>query len=258
MRNLLRSLALAGVAAFVTPASIAHAASGDVLPYRVPPGGMVSIDVFDCAAGTTTVVIDIGPQGGVAFLDDSTAAVDGAAHFDERVPIDAVDGTYLVRVMCKDDGASTIDTAELTFEVATLSLQLSPSSGPVGTNFMASGSGCPTGVTDRVYAFIEGASDDQPVWDPSRQDSSSALPAVDGSFSIQMRVPATAPTGENLVSVYCVSEGGSALAGPFLSTFTVTAGTVPATGAPSMPIVWLAGAALAAGALLLTARRVVR
>lgn len=257
MRSLLRTLAIAGVAALAMPASITHAASGDVVPYRVPPGGMVSIDIFGCASGTTAVVIDIGPEGGAALLDDAAAAVDGAAHFDERVPIDASNGSYVVRVWCKNDDATTIDTAELTFEVATLSLQLSRSAGPVGSAFTVSGSGCPTGVTDRVFAFIDGAGDDQPVWDPSRQDGASALPEVDGSFTVPMRVPASAPLGENLVSVYCVSEGGSALAGPFLSTFIVTEAdaVVPATGAPTMMIVWLATGLLAAGMVLLTARR---
>ena len=44
MRGLLSSLAIAGVAALAMPASTAHAAAtGTVLPYRVPPGGIVTV-----------------------------------------------------------------------------------------------------------------------------------------------------------------------------------------------------------------------
>ena len=256
MRGLLSSLAIAGVAALAMPASPAHAAAtGTVLPYRVPPGGIVTIDTFDCAAGTTTVVIDIAPQGGAAILDDSAAAVDGAAHFVERMPIDATAGMYDVRIMCKDLDATTIDTGSIPFEVAVLGLRVTPAAGPVGTTIHITGGGCPIGVTDRVFAFIDGIGDDQPVWDPTRTDGTSVVNEPDGSFSIWMTVPARLSLGDNDITVYCVSEGGSALAGPFRHGFQVTEGVIPPTGATPMLLLWSAIGLTCAGVLLLGIRR---
>lgn len=246
------------------PVSTVHAVSGVVLPGVVSPGAQISIDLIDCAAGTTTAVIDVGPVGGTPFAEASAAVTDGSASLSVRVPIDAAAGDYVVRVMCKDDDATTIDTAELPFRVAVLGLQLSPSTGPVGTRFTVTGSGCPVGLTSLAFVWIEGASDDVPMWDPTRTGTG-AEPNPDGSFSVRVTVPATAPTGENLVTAWCVSEGGSALAGPFLNTFVVTegqgggtgggTGEIPDTGSSTVVILSLAAALLAAGTVLRSAAR---
>jgi hypothetical protein len=257
MRTAIASVAFLAAAVFTTPASTlaAGTATGQVLPEVVPPGAAISIDVFNCPApATTTIGIEILPQGGVGFLDDSAAAVDGAAMFEEQLPIDAAPGPYTVRIFCKDTDATTIDTGELTFTVSTLGLQLSKSSGPVGTSVTVTGAGCPLGRTEFVALWFEGASDETPVWDPQR-DGFVGMHNEDGTFAITFTVPSDAVLGENLISVWCVSEGGSALTGPFLTTFTVTESMVPETGVAQWPLVLTGAALLLAG---MTLRRVSR
>ncbi len=252
MRTAIASLTFLAAAVLTTPATLSAAgnATGQVLPEVVPPGAAISIDTFGCPApATTTIAIDILPQGGTAFLDDSAAAVDGAAWFDEQLPIDLVPGPYTVRIFCKDTDATTIDSGELSFTVATLGLQLSPTSGPVGTRATVTGAGCPTGRTEFVVVWFEGASDDTPVWNP-RRDGFVGSPNEDGTFAVTFTVPAGAVLGENLISVWCVSEGGSALTGPFLTAFTVTPGSVPSTGVAQWPLVAGATALTLAGWVL--------
>ncbi|MDO8364206.1 MAG: hypothetical protein Q7V88_15030 [Actinomycetota bacterium] len=241
------------------PAASVHASDGFVTPVKVPPGGTVTIDVRDCAAGTTTVVIDIAPVGGAAFVDLSAAAVDGRAVFTTLLPIDLAVGAYEVHVMCKDVDATTIDTGLLTFEVAALTVGLSPSSGPVGTRVQITGSGCPgLQIAEKVVAFIEGASDETPTWDRTRTDGVVGVPNADGSFALSLVVPAGSPLGENIVSVWCVTyrlQGGSPMVGPFLWTFTVTEAQVPATGSAVWPIAWLALGLVTLGSVLVRAGR---
>jgi len=253
MRTAIASCAFLAAAVFTTPATVSAvgSATGQVLPEVVPPGATIAIDIFNCPSpATTTITIEILPDGGVGFLDDSAAAVDGGATFTELLPTDTAAGGYTVRIFCKDTDATTIDTGELTFTVATLGLTLSPSSGPVGTQFTASGSGCPVGRTEFVAVWFQGAGDDVPVWDPLRA-AFTATPNEDGTFAVPMAVSSVVSPGEHLVVAWCVSEGGSALTGPFQRAFTVTQGTVPATGAN--PVIWPAAAVLVAGVLLVVA-----
>lgn len=255
MRTAIASCAFVAAAVFTTPASVSAAgsATGQVLPEVVPPGATIAIDVFNCPSpATTTIAIEILPDGGVGFLDDSAAAVDGGALFTEVLPTDAAVGGYTVRIFCKDTDATTIDTGELTFTVATLGLTLSPSSGPVGTQFTASGSGCPVGRTEFVAVWFQGAGDDVPVWDPLHT-AVTATPNEDGTFAVPVTAPSGTALGEYLVVAWCVSEGGSALTGPFQRAFTVTQGTVPATGAS--PMVWPALAVVLVGVTLVAVAR---
>lgn len=231
------------------PAGAADGVTGQVLPEVVPAGATVSIDVINCPVETTTTIaIDISPQGGAAFLDDAKAADNGGAVFTEKVPIDATPGTYVVRIWCRDEDASEVDTGQLTFQVASLGLQLSPRSGPVGTRLTATGSGCPVGRTEVAFLWFEGASDETPVWDPTH-GGVGAPPNEDGTFTVHFTVPTTAVQGENLVSVWCVSEGGSALTGPFMSAFTVTEGSIPPTGL-GQDLLFGAGLTVVLGGLL--------
>ena len=255
MRAVLTSLAFAAAGLFVaSPVEGGGGVSGVVVPFIVPPGGDFNVDVTNCPVDTVTVTVEVSPQGGSALLTGSTAADGDSAHFDLVLPIDAPVGAYDVRIACLDDGDVELDSTQLTFDVAILALTLSPTSGPVGTAVTASGTGCPVGVTDVAFVHIEGASDDTPVWDPSLSGTSQPAYA-DGSFSVPFTVPSGSPLGENLVTVWCVSEGGEALAGPLMNTFMVTEATIPATGASSAPLLWLATAIVALGAALVAARR---
>jgi LPXTG-motif cell wall-anchored protein len=114
-------------------------------------------------------------------------------------------------------------------------VSVTPGQGPLGTQITVSGSGCPAGVTDVVAIRIEGASDDVAPWDPAAPDAFrfSTPPAADGSFSLAFAVPSDLPLGENSVQVFCISEGGSNLAGPGFGLFVVT--EAPAAPAPPLP-----------------------
>jgi hypothetical protein len=242
----------------VLPSSTVHAVAGWVYPFVTPPGSMVDVQVRECAAGTTTVVIAISPVGGAAVLDQSAPAnVDGNARFAVRLPVDLTPGPHQVTVACMDDQATTIDSAVIPFEVAVLPVSVSPSSGPPGTTVTISGSGCPASA-NVVVAKIAGASDDPPVYDQSWTGPAGS-PNADGSFVLTQQVPLTAPSGQNQVIVFCVLAGFPPLplAGPGFAVFNVTdganegnggnGGTIPKTGTSAAAVTAAACVVLATG-----------
>lgn len=107
---LLLAAAPAGAAAEQTTVS--------VVPDAVAPGDELVVTVEGCPADTTTIVIDLGPAGGQALIDDSAAAVNGGVAITVTLPADAPADDYLIRAWCRDDGATTLATAETTLIVA--------------------------------------------------------------------------------------------------------------------------------------------
>jgi len=251
---------LAFAAAFVVMTAGAAAAVDAVpLPMKGPPGANVGVNVTNCPAGTTeTIAIRFRIAGGAALPFDPAEpglivvpATQPTVVVPFRVPIDTNPGAYAFDVFCVGAGNTVVDgPATVPFEVALLPVTVTPNQGPVGTHITVSGSGCPTGGTDVVVVRIEGASDDVAPWDPAAPDAFrfSAPPAADGSFSIAFAVPSDLPLGENSVQVFCISEGGSNLAGPGFGLFIVNESTVatpplPRTGGNSAGLI-VAGAAL--------------
>jgi hypothetical protein len=243
----------------VATAGAAAAVDAVPLPMKGPPGGNVDVNVTNCPTGTTeAIAVRLRIAGGSALPFDPAEpgvvvvpATQPTVVVPFRVPTDTQPGAFAFDVFCLGAGNTVVDgPATVPFEVALLPVSVTPRQGPLGTQITVSGSGCPTGLTDVVAVRIEGASDDVAPWDPADTDAFrfSAPPAADGSFSITLAVPADLPLGENSVQVFCISEGGSNLAGPGFGVFNVTEATVataplPRTGGyPAILI--LAGAAL--------------
>jgi hypothetical protein len=247
------------VAVVVTTAGAAAAVDAVPLPMKGPPGANVGVNVTNCPAGTTeSIAVRFRGAGGTAPPFDAAEAgvvvvpaTQPTVMVPFRVPTDTASGAYAFDVFCLGAGNAVVDgPATIPFEVALLPVSVTPNQGPLGTHITVSGSGCPTGVTDVVAVRIEGASDDVAPWDPAAPDAFrfSAPPAADGSFSIAFAVPSDLPLGENSVQVFCISEGGSNLAGPGFGLFIVTETTavtspLPRTGGDSAGLI-LAGVAL--------------
>lgn len=117
--RILVAFAAAVVLAASTPVHASEGVTGHVVPEVVTPGGAITIDVLACPVpATTTIEVELLPQGGAGFWNDSAAAVDGAAQFATVVPASAAAGTYVVRIWCRDLDANEVDTGEITFRVA--------------------------------------------------------------------------------------------------------------------------------------------
>jgi hypothetical protein len=230
-------------AAFIALAGASAAAVDNVtLPFTVPPGSFVEVNVTSCPVpGTATAVARLAPQGGAVQVEVTGDASGGAAELQALLPTDAVLGAWTAEASCLDANGDVVDgPVSAEFTVATFELlTIEPGTGPAGTTVTVTGSGCPTGTTESVFARIEGASDD-PV--PAFDQTNPGTPLVlgsGGSFSGRFTVPADSPEGENRVWVYCVSEGGEPMAGPVVGVFVVD-NSLPPTGSPVVPLV-LAG-----------------
>jgi LPXTG-motif cell wall-anchored protein len=251
------AVVLIALAALATPAGALDAVA---FPAKGPPGAPVTITVGSCPAGTTdSAAVRFRAAGGAAPpFDPSDTSLTvastsgGGADVDVTIPIDATAGQYVFDVFCVSEGGGVTDGPEtIPFEVALLPVTVTPGQGPVGTSITVTGSGCPTGTTDQVFVRILGASDDVPPFDPNETNQFHTGPNPDGSFSISFAVPGNAPEGENAVDTFCISEGGSVLAGPGHGVFVVTTATtsqgdddLPTTGSAS-PSLAIAGIALA-------------
>jgi hypothetical protein len=254
----LKALAGGGIIAFVALLSIPVAAVDNVtLPFTVSPGSLVEVNVTSCPVpATATAVARLAPAGGAVEVETTGDASGGGAELVARVPIDAALGTWTAEASCLDANGDVVDgpvTAE--FTVATFELlTLDPRTGRAGSTITVSGTGCPTGTTESVFARIAGASDDPiPLFDQETPGTLLELGAG-GSFSGRLTVPADSPEGENLVWVYCVSEGGEPMAGPFAGTFVVD-NSLPPTGAPLTLFVVAGVAAVVAGLTLVISTR---
>jgi hypothetical protein len=230
-------------AVVVTTAGAAAAVDAVPLPMKGPPGANVGVNVTNCPPGTTeSIAVRFRSTGGAVPPFDAAEsglvvvpATQPTVVVPFRVAIDTASGAYAFDVFCLGAGNAVVDgPATVAFEVALLPVNVTPNQGPLGTHITVSGSGCPSGVTDVVAVRIEGASDDVAPWDPTAPDAFrfSAPPTADGSFSIAFAVPSDLPLGENSVQVFCISEGGSNLAGPGFGLFIVTEATAVTSPLP--------------------------
>jgi hypothetical protein len=108
----------------------------------------------------------------------------------------------------------------------------SPSSGPVGTVVNVDGEFCAPGLGDFVFvSFTE--PDPAPVFDPEVTEVAGAFAVgpPNASYSGWFGVP-TVPPGDYQINGFCVSEGGTTLAGPVVHAFQVTPDTTP----PAPPV----------------------
>ena len=252
-------------------AGAAAAVDAVPLPMKGPPGANVDVNVTNCPTGTTeAIAVRLRIASGSALPFDAAEpgvvvvpATEPTVVVPFRVPIENQPGAFAFDVFCLGAGNTVVDgPATVPFEVALLPVNVTPNQGPLGTWITVSGSGCPTGLTDVVAVRIEGASDDVPRWDPAAPDAFrfSAPPAADGSFSIVFAVPSDLPLGENSVQVFCISEGGSNLAGPGFGLFIVNEETVatapsPRTGGSSTGLILTAVVLLFVGLLYIRAAR---
>ena len=247
------------VAVLVTLSSPAGAVDNVTVPFIVPRGALVEVNVTSCPVpATASAVARVGPAGGPVEVEVTGDASGGGAELVARVPIDATLGTWTAEVSCLDTNGAVVD-GPVTDEFAVVAFDLltfEPRAGRAGSVVTVSGTGCPPGTTESAFAKIAGASDDPiPLFDPTTPGT--ALPLTGGgSFSGPLTVPADAPEGENLVWVYCVSEGGEPVAGPIAGTFVVDNSILPPTGRATEGLLLSAAASMLAGlGLSISARR---
>ena len=240
-------------------AGSAHALDVVPLPMKGPPGATVAINATSCPADTTDTVavrFRAGTGSAPAFDPSETGllvvpAPGGAAIASFRVPTDTALGVYTFDAFCVSEGGGVVDGPQSAqFEVALLPVTVSPREGPTGTQLTVSGGGCPTGVTDQVFVRIEGASDEATPFEPSSPNQFSTAPNADGTFSLSFAAPADLELGENSVLSFCVSEGGSPLAGPGFGVFIVREADLPGTGSQTLLLTLVGVGALAAGGTL--------
>ena len=126
-----------------------------VLPFTVAPGAFVEVNVTSCPVpATATAVAEVGPEGGAVAEEASAPAEEGAATLVVQIPTDATLGTWTATASCLDANGAVVDgpvTAEFTVANFAL-LTIEPSSGRAGTAVTVSGTGCPAGVSDSVFA----------------------------------------------------------------------------------------------------------
>jgi hypothetical protein len=257
--------------AFATVPAGAQQVGVQVLPMKGPPGAPVSIQVSNCPAGTATIAVRPERPAGTPdtpppFDPNETltkVAADSTGSATVATTTEAVikpDGQYMFDVFCLDASGAVVGAPLSTpFEIALMPLQVTPNRGPIGTQVTVAGSGCPQGTTDQVMVRISGASDELSPFDPNSPNLFPTAVAADGSFSVAFAIPAGLERGENQVESFCISEGGSTLAGPGLTVFNIDdvkpqAGDLPPTGADAtLAILGLAlltaGTALSAVAL---------
>jgi hypothetical protein len=230
MRGLKPAVGVAVLAFGVLAATPVAALDNVVLPFTVPPGAFVEVNVTSCPVpATATAAAEVGPAGGAVVEEASAPADDGAATLVVRIPTDAALGTWTATASCLDANGAVVDgPVSADFTVANFPLlTIAPRAGPAGTTITVSGSGCPTGVSDSVFVRIAGASDDPiPAFDRDTPGTPLQL-APGGSFTGTLMVPGDSPEGENQVWAYCISEGGSAVGGPIVGVFVVDNGLPP-------------------------------
>jgi hypothetical protein len=231
------SIAVGAGLLFSSPSAVALEAVP--LPMTAPPGAPVEVNVSDCPTGTTdSAAIRFRAAGGAApAFDPSEEGLTveqisgGGGTIDFLVPTSTTPGNYVFDVFCVSEGGGVTDGPEtVPITIAVNRVTVSPGSGPAGTQVTASGSGCPTGTTDQVFIRVRGASDDVPPFDAAEPNQFHGLPNPDGSYSVSFAIPANAPLGENAVESFCISEGGSVLAGPGFGVFVVEQAEHPRTG----------------------------
>jgi hypothetical protein len=230
MRVLKLAVGAGVIASGVLAATPVAAVDNVVLPFTVPPGAFVEVNVTSCPVpATATAVAEVGPAGGAVVEEASAPAGEGAAIVTVRIPTDAALGSWTATASCLDADGDVVDgpvSAEFTVANFPL-LTIEPRTGPGETTVTVSGTGCPTGVTDSVFVRIAGASDDPvPAFDRDTPGTPLEL-AAGGSFTGSLTVPADSPEGENQVWAYCISEGGSAVGGPIVGVFVVDNGMPP-------------------------------
>lgn len=266
MRIRRASLAAAVVVWVLAAAPAAWAADLVVLPFKGPPGAPVHLFATGCPAGTVTVAFAFRPASQTGPVFDPAQvlfrvpAPEGDATVElERspIPLDAAPGQYAYDAFCLDQSGQVLDGPATTpFEVAVLPLTVTPNAGPVGTRVTVTGGGCPVGTTDSAFVRIHGASDQIPPFDPADPGQFGAPIMPDGSLRVSFTVPRGLPDGENAIEAFCVSEGGSALAGPGFAVFVVSGGLAPTGFGLGTGLLPVGAAAVLAGlGLVVLARR---
>ena len=254
-------------AVVVTTAGAAGAVDAVPLPMKGPPGANVGVNVTNCPAGTTeSIAVRFRVAGGVGPAVRSRRTRSGRRArdpADRRGPVPGPDRHQPRRVpfdvFCLGAGNTVVDgPATVPFEVALLPVSVTPTQGPLGTHITVSGSGCRQESPMSSQCASKAPVTTWPV-DLAAPDAFrfSAPPAADGSFSC-VRGSSDLPLGENSVQVFCISEGGSNLAGPGFGLFIVTESTVatpplPRTGGNSAALIVAGAALLFVGALSLHA-----
>jgi hypothetical protein len=149
-------------------------------------------------------------------------------------------GSYFAHAVCGVDLAG--DFSVQFFEYTPLEIVVhapsvftfntAPSSGPVGTTVSVDGAFCAPGLGDAVVVTFT-LPDPAPVFDPGTTDVTAAFTVgpPDASYAGTFAVP-DVTAGDYQINGFCVTEGGTPIAGPIIHPFEVTPGTTP----PAPPV----------------------
>ena len=135
--------------------SPAAAVDNVTLPFSVPRGALVEVNVTSCPVpATVTAVARVGPAGGAVEVEVNGDASSGAAVLVAHVPIDAALGTWAAEASCLGADGDVVDgPVRAEFEVVAFELlTFEPRTGAAGSVVTVSGTGCPSGTTESAFA----------------------------------------------------------------------------------------------------------
>ncbi len=245
------------LAVLMTPASTFAAPAITVTPAQTPPGGNVTVTGTGFAPNAALALFGLTARGTARVkLADITAGADGGFTASFRVASFFPPGP-LPLVVVSVPGGAELAQATVTVtnapSVATEKLTVSPSAGPAGTRFTATGEGFAAGNTVGFFT-IESA---RVPGGNLREVARLQVPA-DGRVSFTFDSTGYSPEMHDLVAF----TGGIVIGFPLVRpTFTVTAASTPglpntgdggqaarAVGTRSVPALILALLGIAGGA----------
>ena len=229
-------------ALLLVPATALAAPAITITPAAVPRGGEVTVTGSGFAPNAAlSMVLELG-NGRQVPVTELTAAADGALRVTFTIPPSAPAGeTAALLILARPDGAVlargtlTVTTAP---PVTGEQLSIAPPAGPVGTRFVATGTGFKAGDTFRLVVAPTATGPQTP---PERQVNLGTLQVgADGRFTVSIDSTGYAPEQYDLVLLT------AAPGPPAIARFTVTAG-----GMPGLPNTGGGGGAPPAGGWLL-------
>lgn len=243
---------------WLVPATALAAPSITITPAAVPRGGEVTVTGTGFAPNLQLAVVAEPAPGRRVPLGEVTTAADGTFRFTITVPTSAAPGTIDLLILAPDNSVLARGTATVTDAppVSAEQVRIDPPTGPVGTRFVATGSGFPAGATYRVGTAPRATGPQTP---PERQVLIGTVQVgTDGRFTVTIDSTGYPPEEYDFVVF------GSRPDPVFVARFTVTpagAPGLPNTGGggsarrPMTTYLPLAGALLAVGLGLLGSGR---
>ncbi len=241
----------------LVPATVLAAPTITISPAAVPRGGEVTVTAGGFAPNAALMAVLEVAGGRRVPVADLAAAADGTLRFTFRIPtsVPVVPTTVALLLLARAD-QTVLARGELTITdappVTAEQVTITPPSGPVGTRFVATGTGFTPGAALRLVVTPSATGAQTP---PEQQVNLGRVQVgADGRFTVTIDSTGYRPEQYDLVG-FTDAPGP-----PLIVRFTVTPGNAPGLpntgggGGASRPMVTLlspAGALLAVGLGLL-------